>query len=202
MECLAIQPPVAVLCGKNGLDFRPEDQIVAGLPVEERLLAKRIPGEEQLLLPFVPDRQGEHAVELLHAALALLLIQVDNDLGIAPRGEDVAARLQLSAQLPVVVDLTVEDDPAGAVLVGERLMAGLDVDDAQPSAGKPYWAVEKEAFVVRASMGDGPSHRLELTPAHTLGAVFAADATHETSPEILDCRCAPSYRLTAVTEYL
>ncbi len=47
--------------------------------------------------------------------------------------EPMAARFELGAQLGEVVDLAVEDDPDRAVLVGHRLIAGGEIDDAQPA---------------------------------------------------------------------
>ncbi len=55
-----------------------------------------------------------------------------DDLGIAMRGEGVSAAAQLLAQLAVVVDLAIEDNCDGAVLVVNGLVAGLQVDDSQP----------------------------------------------------------------------
>ena len=50
--------------------------------------------------------------------------------------DDVAKRcplrFQLAPQLPVVVDLAVEDDANGAVLVVDRLMTACEVDDREP----------------------------------------------------------------------
>ena len=56
---------------------------------------------------------------------------MDDHLGVAVRAEAVPARLELGADVGEVVDLAVEDDPDRAVLVGERLIAGREIDDAQ-----------------------------------------------------------------------
>ena len=45
--------------------------------------------------------------------------------------EMVAARLEIAAQLAMVVDLAVEDDPDRAVFVGHRLVAAGAIDDRQ-----------------------------------------------------------------------
>jgi hypothetical protein len=42
------------------------------------------------------------------------------------------ACLELAPQVAVVVDLAVEDDPDGAILVADRLLAVVEIDDAQP----------------------------------------------------------------------
>ncbi len=83
--------------------------------------------------PGVPDGEGEHAVQARHAGRALLLVEVDDRLGVGARAVRVALGLELGAQRLVVVDLAVVGDPDGAVLVGHRLVAGgRQVDDRQP----------------------------------------------------------------------
>jgi hypothetical protein len=56
--------------------------------------------------------------------------------------------LQLLAQLQVVEDLAVEDDPEGLVLVGERLLAGGEIDDREPGVGQAGAAIAVGAELV------------------------------------------------------
>ena len=54
-------------------------------------------------------------------------------LGVGLGGELVSERLQLGAQLAVVVDLAVVDQPAASSAAGERLVTVLrQIDDGQP----------------------------------------------------------------------
>ena len=62
-----------------------------------------------------------------------LLVEVDDRLGVAVGRKTWPRALEVAPQLAVVVDLAVEDDPDGAVLVGDRLMAAFEVDDAEPA---------------------------------------------------------------------
>src|SRR5439155_22820662 len=57
-------------------------------------------------------------------------------------------------EVAVVVDLAVQSDPDAAVLVGERLMATRDVDDAEPlgAQGHPAQRIEVDALVVGPAM--------------------------------------------------
>src|SRR5207247_1626349 len=81
----------------------------------------------------VPDGEGEHPAQALGERVAPLLVPVDQDFGVAAGAEDVAPGDQLLAQPEVVVDLAVEGDGDGAVLVLHRLRAGLrEVDDREP----------------------------------------------------------------------
>ena len=67
--------------------------------VEERLLADAVAGDRQLPAAGVPEREGEHAVEAADAVDAVLLVEVDDDLGVALGGEAMAAGDELGAQL-------------------------------------------------------------------------------------------------------
>ena len=81
---------------------------------------------------------------------APLLVGVDDDFGVGRRVEAVAGGLELAAQLAEVVDLAVEDDPDRAVLVVDRLVAGREVDDAQPAHAERHALVHPHALIVRA----------------------------------------------------
>jgi hypothetical protein len=149
-------PPVArdgrVL--EQRLDLGAEDHALARqLGVVERLDAEAVAREQQTAGLRVPDREGEHPPEPIHAALAPLLVAMDDDLGVGARAEAMAVRDEFGADLGEVVDLAVEDDLDRAVLVAERLVAGRQVDDAQ--AAVP----EADAGAVVVAAGIGPRCR-------------------------------------------
>src|SRR5439155_1284819 len=81
-----------------------------------------IPRQQQPPPPPVPDREGEHPPQLLHAALALLFVEVKNGLCVGSRLVAVPPRFQLGPEDRVVVQFTVVGNPDGAVLVGHGLM--------------------------------------------------------------------------------
>jgi len=64
--------------------------------------------------------------------LAVLLPRMHDDLGVRGRSEPVAAALEVRAQRGESVDLAVEGDVHRAVLVADGLIAGDEVDHAQP----------------------------------------------------------------------
>src|SRR5438552_14050604 len=84
--------------------------------------------------PRVPDRHREHPAQAGCERLAVLLVQVEQHLGVAARAESMAGPLELAPQLAVVVDLAVLDDVNRPVLVPDRLVAGLEVDDREPAS--------------------------------------------------------------------
>jgi hypothetical protein len=65
-------------------------------------------------------------------------------------------------QLTVVVDLAVEDDPDGPILVADWLLAALEVDDAQPSHAESNTWTEIHAFLVRAPVHQQSAHRADF----------------------------------------
>src|SRR5688572_22210413 len=78
-------------------------------------------------------------------------------IGLAP--EAMPSFEQISTELPVIVDLTVERDPHGTVFVGHRLPAILrEINDAQPAMPQRNVVIRIQAGAVRASMGKGPRH--------------------------------------------
>src|ERR671934_2027000 len=99
---------VRVLEDRLRLRGKPEAAVADG--IEERLLADAIADEEQSPPPAIPDREREHASQALHAGVPVVLVEVDDHLGVGLRGEAVPPGLELAAQLAVVIDLAVLDD--------------------------------------------------------------------------------------------
>ena len=91
----------------------------------------------------------------------MLLVEVDDHLGVALGREPVARADQGLAQLAVVVDLAVEDDDDRPVLVGDRLVAGREVDDAQPLDAETRAVADEVSARVGAAVLDHGAHALE-----------------------------------------
>ena len=64
------------------LDLRAEENRLAHPRVVEGLDTERIPGSEKLLLHGVPDHEAEHAPQLGKEGVAVLLVPVDDHLGV------------------------------------------------------------------------------------------------------------------------
>src|SRR5262249_30281254 len=75
--------------------------------------------------------------------------------------EGVPCALELAPQLTVVVDLAVMDDVERSVLVRDRLVAGLEVDDGETPRGQGRGAVGELAGAVPAPMDERGAHRGE-----------------------------------------
>src|SRR5690606_28219862 len=131
--------------------------------------------------PSELECDAKHAAQVVDEIDAVLLVEVGDDLGVGTGAEVVTARFEITAQFGMVVDLAVEGDPDGVVLVGNRLVAALKVDDAQSAKTKAAGATDEAAVVVGTAMGDGLLHRAHprrIGQPFRVEEEFAADATH------------------------
>ena len=103
----------------------------------------------------------------------MLLVEVDEHFRVAVCAEAMSLPLQLGAELPVVVDLAVLDDVDRPVLVGDRLVARLEVDDRQPAGGEGGGAVDEETVAVGPAVDERRTHAGE--PLGVGGPVCADD---------------------------
>jgi hypothetical protein len=112
VELLLVDPAGEGRVLEDGLDLRGEDHPVIVRGVEERLDAEVVAAEDELGGAAATVQEGDrpHAVEPLEGCRAPLRVRLQGDLGVAPGGEPPPLRLQLRAQLAVVVDLAVVDD--------------------------------------------------------------------------------------------
>jgi len=83
---------------------------------------------------------------------------VNDGFGVAVGVEGVAQFFQLLAQLEIVVDLAVEDDPRAAVLVVNRLRSAFEIDDREAAHSEADRAVDVKAVVVGTAMPDRVAH--------------------------------------------
>ena len=90
------------------LDLGREQELLADARVEQRLLAQSVAGYEQFAAAAVPDGEGEHADQVVEAALAVFLVGVHDGLGVRARGESMPQPFQFVAQLDVAIDFAVE----------------------------------------------------------------------------------------------
>src|SRR5690606_13591891 len=171
------------------------------LGVVERFDAEAIARDEHLALRSIVDGEGEHAAQLGEHALPPLAVGGEQPFGDRARAKGASARLELFAELDVVVDLPVEDDGVAALGIDHGLVPlGREIEDGEPpeaeanAGGLPVARVEPG--VVRAAVDLRRAHRAHglsypsidhadrtSDPAHdpTLFSFVAAIATTATS---------------------
>src|SRR5438132_12127230 len=90
-------------------------------------------------------------------------------------------RQKFRRELAVVIDLTIEDDPEGSVFVGQRLVAGRQVDDAQTTHPDAATAVPVKPTAIRPATGQhlSPSEQaLTVRSPRSVAAEDPDDAAH------------------------
>src|SRR5450755_2221556 len=91
----------------------------------------------------------------------------------------MAGANQIGAQFPEVVNLAVENHPDGSVFVRNGLVAGAQVDNAEPPHPEPATAVQVIAFVVRTAIPYLIAHRTDISQFGVpLSQDLSGDATH------------------------
>ena len=130
---------------------------------EQRLHADPIPGQEEPLRIFLPDRKCKDAVELFQHFPAPLGVAVEQYLGIRMSPEAVAAVDELDAKLLGIVQLSVVDD--GIFLAfkpkGHGLPPALYVDDGQPCMEERHILPLKNAEIIRPPAAHGLLHSFD-----------------------------------------
>src|ERR671913_314111 len=99
--------------------------------IQQWFLTDAIAGEKQFLRSFVPDREGKHAAQVFRTVNAILIVSVNDRFRIAVGVKGVTKLFQLLAQLEIVVDLAVEDDPGAAIVIVDRLLPALPIDNCE-----------------------------------------------------------------------
>jgi hypothetical protein len=94
--------------GRERRDLRGKrDRAAAKLAVVQRLLARDVPRENELALRSDPQCRGKHAIEALEELLAMIGVEVTDDLAVRASPESLPLRLELATELGIVVDLPV-----------------------------------------------------------------------------------------------
>jgi hypothetical protein len=133
--------------------------------VVERLLAEPVARKEELFPILIINRKGKHAVQPFGQSSTPFLVAVDENLGIGVRrAENMTARHELSPQLQVIIDLTVEDHRDRAILVPKRLVTTVDVDNGETTMTKMNMGrlVDKKAFTIGAPMYQSARHGTQV----------------------------------------
>ena len=143
----------------------------------QRTDADAVARQEHDALGEVEQHEGELPLELREEVLAVLLVEMHDQLAVAAAAEDMAAGLKLGLALGVVEQLAVADHRDGAVLVEDglltvtqptmlsrRWMAPMPGANRVPVSSGPRWL---SAAPMRATNARSGSRRplRSITPA-------------------------------------
>src|SRR5215208_281529 len=109
----------------------------------------------------------------------LLLVQVNDHLGVGVRSEPMPSGFELLLQLAVVVDLAVQDHRHVSSLVEQRLIAVVDVDDRETADSE----ANARARIRSGGIGPAVDQRVAHSPDHgwiegTRRANLPGDSAH------------------------
>jgi len=126
--------------------------------------------QNQTPATLIPQSDRELSVEVLHELESVLLIEMNDDFSIRVRVEAVSTALEFRAQLDIVEDLAVENDPDRAVFIVDRLVAAFEIDDAEPSVREAHLPILVEPKSVGPTVMQALDHLPEF-PALRRGAL-------------------------------
>jgi hypothetical protein len=101
---------------------------------------------------------------MLDAFFAKFFIKMDDYFCIARGSECVAAALQLLPEFAIVVDLAVKNGDDLSIFTADRLLATVQVNDAQPAHSKRQIFVKVHARIIGSPMPDDTKDVFQNVP--------------------------------------
>src|SRR5207302_7682984 len=95
---------------------------------------------------------------MIDAIASVFFVEMDDGFRVAISFVAVPACFQALAQIGVVINLAVENNPDGAGFVAEGLMPSGNVNNAEPPHTQPDRAVGVNAVIVRPAMRHHDAH--------------------------------------------
>jgi hypothetical protein len=165
---------------EKGFHFGGEIESAADVAIEEGSDARSIPGKQQSVMMTVPKGNGELSVEVVDEILSVLLIEMNDNLGVGMGIEAVSLPLQFGAQFQIVENFTIEDDLDAFVFVVYRLIASCQIDNAESGMGQAYRTLAIVSVAVRATVMNRMYHALEFSSGGGNAATEIDDACYAT----------------------
>ena len=114
------------------------------------------------------------------AVFPVLFVRMNDGFGVRVGREFVPFLFQLFPKFRVVVYFPIEDDPDTPILVGNRLVSCLEVNDLEAPHSETDIAVQKEAFIVRAPVREGIGHSPDIVQRYSLAPVIINNPCYST----------------------
>src|SRR4051794_6407914 len=137
-----------------------------------------IAGHHESLTRAIPEREREHAPQVVDQVIAILLVQGDDDFAIAVGEKPIAVSVELAPQLWIVVDLAVADEPDRSGCIAQRLRAAGNIDDREASMPQAHRAIVIDALAIGAAMLQTVEHRACIVMTCSFGGENSDNPTH------------------------
>ena len=152
--------------GDERLDLGSEIDDVALTRPKQRTDADAISRQYRDAAREIHQHEGELTFEMGKQILAVFLIEMNDQLGVAVSAEHMPLGLELRPPLGEIEELSVADDRDGAVLIENRLAAVVHAHDAQSAMRKSNSRRKQETAIIRTAMHQrgrhAPHHRDDL----------------------------------------
>src|SRR6516162_8600623 len=181
---------------ENNFQLRTERKASIRNRIEQRLDSQPVAGDQQAFAALVPYCERKHSPHLVHARLAVLFVKMDDNLCIGVGVKAVSLTFKRRAQGLEVVNLAVEDDPHATVFVVYRLVAPIDINDAQPPHAEYGFRRDVVTRIIRTTMHHRIAHCFDFFLRYRLTgqAQHTSDSTHIT-PSVMrysQATCQPN----------
>ena len=158
----------------ESLQLRGEpDGAVTRVADVERNYSKGIARHQIFVLGGVVEDEGEHSIDkdCLQEGWAVSLVEVEEDLAVAVRGEHHVGvlRLQLLPESPVVVDLPIDGERGVPGVVGDGLGPGQQAVDGEPLVSEVAALEAGDPIPVRAAVSEQFGEREQLGSEVSIG---------------------------------
>ena len=183
-QCAAVDSDRKSRQRDDALDLRRECQLAFYHPIVKWFDADSVARQNQFSLLRIPKRDGKHSLEVSKKVLAIFLVQMHENLGVAVGLETVASIDQHPSQALIVIYLAIVNDPYRAIFVMNRLVTAFEIDNRQATHSEDNVSILEKAMVVRPPMNDGIGHAMYIVQTVTATVVFpdyAYDAAHNES---------------------
>ena len=167
---------------ENALDFARVYKVVSDLRVVHRFDSEEVARDEKRVVDRVVDRKAEHSAQARKQILLPLLKAVNQDLAVGVGVEPVTFGDKLLPELLIVIDLAVEGQNEGFVLIVNRLMTCVEVDDRQAAKAHRNSVVAEKAVGIGTAVSYYLGHFSDSFLAVVKLACKAADAAHIENP--------------------
>ena len=101
------------------------------------------------------------AVEMLQKGAAALFVEVQDHLGVALRPELMAPFKEHPAQVAIIEDFAVADNPERGILVADRLPSGFQVDHGKTGMPDSRIVVDENVASVRSAQNHRVQHFMQ-----------------------------------------
>jgi len=120
--------------------------------------AKTVPCEESFFMSTIPDGNGKLTVQVSQAIGSIFFIKMQNDFCIAVGGKAVSPLFQNGTKFKIIKYFSIEDDPQGAIFVGNGLLPTAEVDDAEAGAAKTCMVIQVDSKFIRSPVLNQREH--------------------------------------------